>query len=249
MLDKLPTNINCRALAITCSIALAAIFTSSIPAAQAAYEYSPDSTMPEAGVRIALMDATMHGDAMPKLSDDLDIFKDTLKNCRTRVSSIVAAGEASGRLTVAEADKLRFHLDTLSSLDKELNKAVEPSYKHMLQLASHYDEVQNRINQLMQEYQLQMVPTDPAAVMVAGTTINLDPAMKRRALLENAISSDLARGQITGREAGRLREMLNVLAVKEGNLRKISGTLRAAERVQVDSGLKRISVAVNSSSM
>src|SRR5687768_14886953 len=100
MLERLRTsNVNCRMLATSCSIALAAIFTSSIPAAQAAYEYSPDSTMPEAGIRIALMDATTRGEVTPKLSDDLDVFKDTLKACRKRVSSLIAASEATGNLS------------------------------------------------------------------------------------------------------------------------------------------------------
>lgn len=249
MLEKLPTKLHCRALATSCSIALAAICASSIPAAQAAYEYSPDSSMPEAGVRIALMDATMYGDASAKLSDDVDVFKGALKNSRTRVSSLIAAGEASGHLTVAKTDTLRFELDGLYGLEKELDKTAEPNYKHLLQLANHFDILQNRINQTMKENELQMVPTDPAAVMVAGTTINLDPAMKRRALLESNISSELAKGQITGKEGARLRDMLNTLALKERDLRKSGGSLKANESVQVDSGLKRISAAINSSTM
>ncbi len=249
MLEDLPNRINRRVMAACFSIALAAVCGSLIPAAQAAYEYSPDSSMPEAGIRIALMDATTHSEAIPKLSDDIDIFKDTLKNGRSRVSSMIAAGEASGHLTIAQTDVLRSELDGLNGLDRVLEQTAQPNYKHMLQLANHYDAVQGRINRLMKDNELQMVPTDPAAVMVAGTTINLDPAMKRRAALENDISTELARGQITGREGARLREMLNVLAVKERHLRKSGGTLKATECDQVDSGLKTISAALNSSSM
>lgn len=249
MLEDLPKKINRPVLAACYSIAIAAVCASSIPAAQAAYEYSPDSSMPEAGIRIALMDATTHSDALPKLTDDVDVFKDTLSNCRTRVSSMISAGEATGRLTVAQTDVLRSELDSLNGLDRALEQAAQPNYKHMLQLANHYDAVQNRINQLMKDNELQMVPTDPAAIMVSGTTINLDPAMKRRAILENDISTELAKGQITGREGARLREMLNVLAVKEGNLRRSGGTLKATECNQVDSGLRKISAALNSSSM
>jgi len=248
MLEKLRTsNVNCRVLATGCSIALAAIFASSIPAAQAAYDYTPDSTMPEAGIRIALMDATVRSEITPKLSDDLDVFKSALKNSRTRVSALIAAGEATGRLTVAQTDTLRFELDGLNGMEKELSKQPQPNYKHMLQLASHYDSLQTRISQLMIEYELQMVPTDPAAVQIADTTVNLDLAMKRRAILEDDISSELAKGQMTGREAARLRNMLNVLAVKEGNLRKSGGTLREDERTQVDSGLSKVSAALSSS--
>ncbi len=117
----------------------------------------------------------------------------------------------------------------------------------MLQLANQFDSVQTRISQLMIEYELQMVPTDPAAVFMAGTTISLDLAIKRRAILEDDISSELAKGQMTGPEGARLRDMLNVLAVKEGNLRKSGGALKGTERTQVDSGLDRISNALTSS--
>lgn len=244
MQERIRTSVKTvRVLSI--SIALSTIFSSSILTAQAAYQYSPDTTMPEAGIRIALMDATTRGVVTPKLSDDLDIFKDTLKTCRKRVSSLIAAGEATGGLTVSQTDTLRFELDGLNGLDKEISKTEKPNYQHMLQLADHYDTLQARINQLMSDYELDMVPTDPAAVLIAGNTVNLDLAMKRRAVLEDDISAELAKGQITGGDGAELRDMLNVTAVKEGALRKSGGGLRATQRTQVDSGLDKVSTALN----
>ncbi|MDZ4834508.1 MAG: hypothetical protein SGJ27_12085 [Candidatus Melainabacteria bacterium] len=252
-IEKLQTlNSHRRLIAISFGVTLTAVIASSFSAAQAAYDYTQDTSMPEAGIRIALMDATIH-DAVapklgvaPKLSDDLDVFKTTLKGCRTRVSSLIAAGESTGTLTVAQTDTMRFQLDSLNGIEKELNAKIAPSYKYLLQLADHYDSIQASINDLMGVYELQMVPTDPAAVLVGGTTINLDAAMKRRAMIEDEISSELSKGQISGKQALRLRNMLNTLAVKELKLRKSGGSLQANELTQVDRGLTTVSTALNS---
>ena len=238
---------NRRALATTCGLALV-VCVSSISAAHAAYEYTQDTSMPEAGIRIASMDVTARGEtSKPKLGDDLDVFQVTVRDGKARLSSLIAAGESTGGLSVEQTDTLRCSLDSLNGLDRQLNAKQPPSYNHLLELATHYDATQATVNELMAEYELQLAPTDPGTVMVGKRPVSLDAAMKKRAELEDKISSDLACGQLSGSDGARLRNMLNTLAVREGTLRKSSASFKLNEQTQVDTELSKVSAALNSS--
>ncbi len=245
--EKLRTSTFSRpALANTCGLALAVVCLSSISPADAAYEYTQDTSMPEAGIRIASMDVTARGEtSTPKLGDDLDVFQVTVKDGKARLSAMIAAGESTGALTVEQTDRLRYSLDSLNGLDRKLNAKQPPSYKHLLELAAHYDATQAKVTDLATEYALQMVPTDPAAVMVGERTVSLDAAMKKRAELEDKISSDLACGQLSGGDGARLRTMLNTLALREGTLRKNS-SFKLNEQTQVNTELSKVSAALKS---
>ena len=159
------------------------------------------------------------GEVVPVTSVDEAVFLETLHKRSALLRKLLASGEASGALTSWQCDEFRRELDRLSSLEKDIKGRGRMSYAAVLPVALQYDALTARMGHLMDVYEVMPLVRDSRMVLVGNRVVLFDDLMRRRAGLEEKVSTALADGSISNHDAARIRERLDETAALESSLR------------------------------
>jgi hypothetical protein len=147
-----------------------------------------------------------------------DVIITTLGSRRVQLENAIAAGQAQGRISAAEAQRLRRELDAVSRAEAA-SKGTQFTYATALPLALTLDRVGGIVHRALPT--VAYVPLVAGGRLVISDTviIKLDDVIVRRAELESRISWELADGTLRPSDAEKLRQELSRIALVESQMR------------------------------
>jgi hypothetical protein len=149
-----------------------------------------------------------------------DVYFVTIDSRRNELEKVIGKGMATGKLTQAQADGLRQELDGINQQLLSARKLglATPYYEQMAVVAVRLDGVGQTLNEAV-GYSLVPIVENGRFVVFNGQIVQLDEIATRRSELEQKISLALVRNALTSTQASDLRTQLNVIAVREVQIR------------------------------
>ncbi len=147
-----------------------------------------------------------------------DIYIKTLEGRRLELESTIAAGQASGTISAAQAQNLRAELDRVARTQTE-SGVTDFTYVNALPLAMSLDYVGNQLITYSPTITYVPLINGSRFAIIGGRVIMLDDVMVRRADLESKISRSLATNKISTSQANSLRAEMGRIAIIEKQMR------------------------------
>lgn len=150
-----------------------------------------------------------------------DVFVTTLEGRRLQLEAAIAAGQAAGTITDAQAKAWRAELDAIARAQAEGKSSL--TYTAALPLAMSLDTLGDAIRVVSPKLVYVPMISGQRFIVEGGRVIMLDDIMVRRADLESKISRELALGHLTRSQARELRAELEQIADLEASMRAKNG--------------------------
>jgi len=152
-----------------------------------------------------------------------EIFVTTLDGRIRDIQRLIASGQASGRISEAQANDFRAELDRLVALETQ-GKSGSMTYVQALPIATQLDALSDRIT-VVSNQPLPPLIAGSRFVLTTGQVVLLDDVMVRRADLEGKIAAKLAQGKLSPDQAASLRGQMDDIGRVEAQMRAQNGEL------------------------
>lgn len=155
---------------------------------------------------------------VPGASITADAFVTTLEGRRLQLEAAIAAGQAAGKITDAQAKLWRAELDAIARAQAAGKTTL--TYVDALPLAMSLDRLGDVVRVVAPTLVYVPMISGQRFIISGGRVIMLDDIMVRRADLESKISRELAIGKITSKQANSLRTEMSAIAKVETGMRE-----------------------------
>lgn len=157
-----------------------------------------------------------------------DVYISTLEGRRLQLESAIAAGQASGTISEAQAREWRAQLDQIAR-QQAAGKDSTFTYVSAVPLAMSLDRLGSVVTSVVPSAVFTPLISSNRFVFVDGRIVMLDDVMVRRAELESRIAWDQARGKLSARKAANLRMQMTKIARVEEQMRSRNPALNVKQ--------------------